>query len=448
MLSPSEPAAALDVHARGKSDQLENNEDRKCPVPLVHMPPAQASSTEHRMPKSQIRAHLSESGGCDGKINLGVPQANSQWKVELARKIVQRDEREMVAYEYITFQYTEIARRERVLLDQAGSLAAEVKELRLQKAALESSLQMVNEHGLSGVEVGKLQQQIFAMQTELLDAYKDRTAAAEMKLKLHQSEQLLLTSSKENERLEAHRNRQDQAISELKFVVDRTNAKCSELAKHNSALHLNLANLETHTRSLELQLMQQKEKSAAAINDMNMLLEHTRREAASKVRAATIDAMTNSEEQPQCESTHNLGLIAIPSSLGRKLQATDEEIYCVATSADGRWAVAGQADRHLRVWDVATGHLKYTLSGLCGAPFCCAFSPSCDFVAASGVDSTVIVWSILTGRISVTLNGHQDKVFGMAFIAEQSLVSGGSDRKIKFWYSLASSLVSEKLRRC
>ena len=376
------------------------------------------------------------------------------WKKELLGVLARRDEAQVFPFKRLTAQYNDIAAREQRMRAQNYAYASEVRTLHTQNAALQSSLQMVNENGVSGEKLGSLQQQVFTMQAELLDAYKDRSKVAEMQLKVHHTEQSLAKSSAEVTSLENEQLHQAQISLECQSTLDQLRQRLAALETDNKDLRLELAQTQTNARQVELQLLEQKQKAAEYMNDMNGLVEHTRREAANKIRAASITAEASGaaghspDQHDAAESGAGSGGMLVPQRISQRLSAGAGEIYCVATSMDGRWVAAGSGDKHLRVWDIATGQPKYTLSGLNGAPLCCSFSPSSNFIAASGkppprrllwvtcrgcslaciftpgTDSTIRMWSITTGRTSAALNGHREKVLGMAFVSEERLVTG------------------------
>ncbi len=68
-------------------------------------------------------------------------------------------------------------------------------------------------------------------------------------------------------------------------------------------------------------------------------------------------------------------------------------VHSVAISPDGRTVVSGSADKTIKVWDLASGSLKATLTGHSGWVFSVAISPDGRTVVSGSWDKTIKVWS-------------------------------------------------------
>ena len=82
----------------------------------------------------------------------------------------------------------------------------------------------------------------------------------------------------------------------------------------------------------------------------------------------------------------------------------------MAFSPDRNKLASRSVDNTVRVWDVATGQIDYTLEGHSGSVNSVAFSPD-ESKLASGLDNeTVRVWDVATIQVNYTLEGYSDSV--------------------------------------
>lgn len=77
-------------------------------------------------------------------------------------------------------------------------------------------------------------------------------------------------------------------------------------------------------------------------------------------------------------------------------------ITSVAWSPDGKYIASGGGDKHVYVWEAATGHLVTTYKGHNSAISSIAWSPDGKYIASGSLDGTTQVWNPLTGKTLLT----------------------------------------------
>jgi len=116
------------------------------------------------------------------------------------------------------------------------------------------------------------------------------------------------------------------------------------------------------------------------------------------------------------------------------LEGHANQITRIVFSPDGATLASASSDRTIRLWDVATGAHKHTLSGHQSYIYSVAFSPDRLTLASGSENGRIRLWNVTTGQYRVTLEGHKDVVRSVAFSPDgKTLASGSSDRTIRLW---------------
>ena len=116
------------------------------------------------------------------------------------------------------------------------------------------------------------------------------------------------------------------------------------------------------------------------------------------------------------------------------LEGHTSRVTKIVFSPDGATLASASEDRTIRLWDVATGTHRHTLTGHQSYIYSVAFSPDGLTLASGSENGRIRLWSVTTGQYRVTLEGHQSSVYSVAFSSDGStLASGSSDRTIRLW---------------
>lgn len=151
-------------------------------------------------------------------------------------------------------------------------------------------------------------------------------------------------------------------------------------------------------------------------------------------------------------------------------------VRCCTVEPGNEWFATGAADRIIKIWDLATGQLKVSLTGhvstvrglavstrhpylfSCGedrqvkcwdleynkvirhyhghlsAVYSLALHPTIDVLLSAGRDSTARVWDMRTKANVHTLTGHTHTVASViAQAAEPQVITGSHDTTIRLW---------------
>lgn len=126
-----------------------------------------------------------------------------------------------------------------------------------------------------------------------------------------------------------------------------------------------------------------------------------------------------------------------------------DQIWSVAFTTDGKKLVAGSRDSGVFLWDAETGRMLRTFlyEGLAGHVHLAGVAVSHDGATVigglamhavssgdSGPERGIKVWNAATGKLRFTLRGHEGGIGGLAFSADDRwIISASFDSTIRYW---------------
>lgn len=133
-------------------------------------------------------------------------------------------------------------------------------------------------------------------------------------------------------------------------------------------------------------------------------------------------------------ATQKLAWSIDPSDKKYAKDAHSTTIRSVAFSPDGTILASASYDHTIKFWDVKTRKLIRTLTGHTSSLRIIQFSPDGKLLASSSTDNTVRLWNVATGKTVHVLSGHTQTVRSVAFRSDGLLLaSSSSDRSIRLW---------------
>jgi WD40 repeat protein len=138
--------------------------------------------------------------------------------------------------------------------------------------------------------------------------------------------------------------------------------------------------------------------------------------------------------------------------LSAALLDTDDEVWTLALSKDGKRLAAGGCDRLIRVWDIAAGvaaaKLEQTIENHADWVFGLAFTPDGKQLLSASRDKTAKAWDLVAKEPVLTFPDHQNGVYAVAITADgKTGISAGEDNTLRLWHTTdAAKQLGKQLR--
>lgn len=109
-------------------------------------------------------------------------------------------------------------------------------------------------------------------------------------------------------------------------------------------------------------------------------------------------------------------------------------VRAIAVDPSNQWFVTGSADRTIKVWDLASGTLKLSLTGHISTIRGLAVSNRSPYLFSCGEDKQVKCWDLECNKVIRHYHGHLSACYTMALHPTLDvLMTGGRDSVIRIW---------------
>jgi len=127
-------------------------------------------------------------------------------------------------------------------------------------------------------------------------------------------------------------------------------------------------------------------------------------------------------------------------------QPSHRYVAAVAFSPDGRYALSGEWDKTVKIWDVATGYKLRTLTGHTAYVERATFSPEGKMVISGGYDKVLRLWNMATGKEIKTFTGHSGKIYSLLFSPDgRYVLSGSTDKTTRLWDTATGKEIAQRV---
>jgi len=110
-------------------------------------------------------------------------------------------------------------------------------------------------------------------------------------------------------------------------------------------------------------------------------------------------------------------------------------VWDLAVDPENEWFASASADQTIKIWSLATGKLKLTLTGHRLPVRALAISPTFPYMFSGSEDNQVLCWDLEHNKPVRQYHGHRSGVYTVALHPEipYLLASGSRDSSVRVW---------------
>ena len=118
----------------------------------------------------------------------------------------------------------------------------------------------------------------------------------------------------------------------------------------------------------------------------------------------------------------------------RCFEGHTNDVNSVSFSPDGQYILSGSNDNTIRLWEVVSGQEVKRFEGHTRSVNSVSFSPDGQYILSGGWDKTIRLWEIASGQEVKRFEGHTDNVSSVSFSPDgRYALSGSNDKTVRLW---------------
>jgi autophagy-related protein 16 len=368
----------------------------------------------------------------------------SDFRTQLLSALHRRDHYERDHYESLISNYT-------ILLDQLKVSKARIFQLEQESVQLRQS-SSVSYSANSSIPVKSLEEKISKLQEDLTNSYRSHSEMASINLRLKEQaekdEKALVLAKNAYElkvrEFDQYKQEKDKEIENLNQRV-RNGETTVEILRTEiqgnrtalSALEGKLKSFEYENNTLLEQLLKTKDEQAKELNQMNDIVQNTRKSVKEEKSPGNINVeldltdTNNIIDHVAWQANFN---VAIPTERKRTVRAHRGQCTSVRYNHNGTLIASGGTDGIIRVFDARGAGNRASLRSSNDSIMCVTFSADENYLLATGNDQSARVWSMKQRKVLHALIGHSSKIYAGTFTLDsENAITGSHDRTIRIW---------------
>ena len=136
------------------------------------------------------------------------------------------------------------------------------------------------------------------------------------------------------------------------------------------------------------------------------------------------------------------GIIHILLNLGAK--TFYESATTISITPDGKYLISGSTDKTIKVWNLQTKKLLFTLKGHSKEVSAVTITPDGKYLISGSKDKTIKIWDLENREEIFTFTGHTESINAIKVTSNgQRVISASSDKTIQVWDFASREIIAK-----